>query len=204
MAYLEAGTTATADPYLGVPRSRNKRQQQILRMTNKEQATAVQQAGPLRDDMQERERTATATVSAAVLEFDFAGVHRGSGIFELEGTHGVDDDLRDGYVAIPLVVSGDDEPRGMLFAGGRDKVVVGLLVLRPEETLFEVGESQFPMFARIVEAGLEAVLLLLVGDMEEKLEDDDIVVDEHGFEIVDVFEEAADFLWRDDLVNTRG
>jgi hypothetical protein len=54
----------------------------------------------------------------AVLELDLRGVHGGFGVLELEVLHDVDEDAGDGYVAEALVIGGDDEPGGVLAAGG--------------------------------------------------------------------------------------
>ncbi len=43
-----------------------------------------------------------------------------------------------------------------------------------------------------------------MGDVEEELEDDDVVVGEHGLELVDVVESAADFFRGDELVDAGG
>ena len=102
------------------------------------------------------------------------------------------------------MVCGDYKPRGVPFGGGRDEIVVGLFVLGPEKTLLEVGEGELPVFARVVDARLEAVLLFFLRDVKKKLQDDDVVVVEHGLEFVDVFEAAPDFFWGDDLVDAGG
>jgi len=51
------------------------------------------------------------------LKFDFGGVHGGGWVGEFQALEGVYQDLGDGYVAIPLVVGGDNEPEGVFFAG---------------------------------------------------------------------------------------
>ena len=47
------------------------------------------------------------------------------------------------------------------------------------------------MLVGVVDAGLEAPGLLVVGDVEVELEDDYVVVDEHALELVDVVEAAS-------------
>ena len=71
-------------------------------------------------------------------ELDLAGVHGWLGIFELEAFHEVDQDAGDGYVAEAFVVGRDDEPGGVLAAGGGEEEFVGCGVLVPEAALDEV------------------------------------------------------------------
>src|SRR5216683_5688203 len=132
-----------------------------------------------------------------------AGVEGGWRVFKFEGLQGVDDDPRDGHVAVPLAVGRDDKPGSMLVARGGDEGLVGVLVPRPELALLEVGLVQLPVLVGGVDAGLQAASLLLVGDVQEKLEDDDVVVEERALELVDVFEAAPDGLGGDELVDPR-
>ena len=60
------------------------------------------------------------------------------------------------------------------------------------------------MLVGVVNAGLEAGGLLLLGDVEEEFEGEDVVVGEHGLELVDVFETATDGFGRDELVDSWG
>ena len=58
--------------------------------------------------------------------------------------------------------------------------VVGVFVLGPEFALVEVGLGELPLLVGCVDAVLQAPCLLGVGDVEEELEDDDVVVGEHS------------------------
>jgi len=134
-------------------------------------------------------------------ELDLAGIHGGFGVFELEVLHDVDQDAGDGDVPKVFVVGRNDEPRGVFAAGGGEKELVGLGVLIPELALLEVGLGEFPTLVRVVDAGLEAAGLLFMGDVEEELEDEDIVVGEHGLELENVFEVLVDFFTRAKFVD---
>jgi hypothetical protein len=52
--------------------------------------------------------------------------------------------------------------------------------------LGHVGLGEFPVFFRVGEAFEEAAFLLVLGDMEEELEDERAVAGEVFFEVVDV------------------
>ena len=67
----------------------------------------------------------------------------------------------DGDVAVPLVVAGNDEPGGVLAAGGGEDVVVGLHVAGPELALVDIGVGELPVLFLVVDAGLEAAGLLV-------------------------------------------
>jgi hypothetical protein len=137
------------------------------------------------------------------LEFDGGSVDGRLWEFELQALHEVNDDGGDGEVAIPLVVGGDDEPRGMLAAGGREDVVVGVHVARPELALVNVSVGQLPVFFLVVDAGLEATGLFVARDVEIELEDEDVVVGEKALELVNVFEAAVGNIAGDELVDAR-
>lgn len=66
-------------------------------------------------------------------------------------------------------------------------IFVGVHVVFPEAPLFDIGRRKFPIFFGAFEAVKEAAFLFLAGDVEEEFSDDDAVVSEVGFEIVDVF-----------------
>jgi hypothetical protein len=138
------------------------------------------------------------------LKLNFGSVDGGFWVFEVEALHEIDDDRRDGDVAIPLVIGWDDEPRGVLAAGGGEDVVVGVDVVRPELTFLDVGVGELPLFVLVVDAGLEAAGLLFVRDVEIELEDEDVVVGEEAFELVDVVEATLRDFAGDELVNARG
>jgi hypothetical protein len=139
-----------------------------------------------------------------ILELDCFGVEGGVGVGELEALDGIEQDGGDGDVAIPLVVGGDDEPGSVFVAGVGEDVGVSVLILRPEFALVDVGVGELPILFGFVDAGLEAACLLGAGDVQEELEDDDVVVDEHALEGVDVFEATTHRLGGDELVDTRG
>jgi hypothetical protein len=169
-----------------------------------ERKTGNDRSRSLRDDNQNANALANATTAMAQLELDGGGVYGGLGVFEVQALHQVDDDLGDGDVAVPLVVAGDDEPRGVLAAGGGEDVVVGVHVAGPELAFVDVGVGQLPVFFLIVDAGLEAAGLLVPGDVEVELEDEDVVVGEETFEFVDVFEAAVRDVAGDELVDAGG
>jgi hypothetical protein len=60
------------------------------------------------------------------------------------------------------------------------------------------------MLLFVIEAGLEAPSLLVFGDVEIELEDEDVVVGEVAFELVDVVEATVRDFAGDELVDARG
>ena len=83
---------------------------------------------------------------------------------------------------------GHHEPRRPLRRGLGDRLLVGLLVLVPERAVVEVGEAELPTLLRVVDAGLEALALLVRGDVQEHLHDGRAFVHEHPLELADVAE----------------
>jgi len=92
----------------------------------------------------------------------------------------------------------------VLAAGVGEDVFVGLGVLVPELTLFEVGGGELPVLVRVVDAGLEAAGLLVVGDVEEELEDDDVVVGDGLLPLVDVLHALVGGFGADEAVDAGG
>ena len=88
-------------------------------------------------------------------QVDAGWVEGGGGEFEFQALEGFYEEAGDGHVAEPLVVGGDEEPRGAPGAGALEDVLVGDHVVRPELALLEVGEGKFPVFGAIVDAGLD-------------------------------------------------
>jgi hypothetical protein len=74
-----------------------------------------------------------------VAEVESGGVECGFGVAELEAAERLAEDVRDGYVAEPLVVRRDDVPGSVLVAGAGEHVFIGGGVLVPEAALGEVG-----------------------------------------------------------------
>ncbi len=52
--------------------------------------------------------------------------------------------------------------------------------------LFEVGQREFPVSRRILDAGFEALLLLFPADVQEEFENGDAVLRQYLLEVVDL------------------
>src|SRR5450432_1020607 len=100
-----------------------------------------------------------------------------SGAFE-----GVDDGLTNGYAGEPLALPRDGSPGGDLGARLAKHVVDGVFVRRPVLAVAPVILADLPALVGIVLALVKASKLLFLGDVQEELDDDDAVVDEHLFE----------------------
>ena len=66
------------------------------------------------------------------------------------------------------------------------------------------ASESFQCFLLVVDAGLKAAGLLVAGDVEIELEDEDVVVGEEALELVDVFEAAVGDVVGDEFVDARG
>jgi hypothetical protein len=74
----------------------------------------------------------------------------------------------------------------MLGRGAPHHLLVGVLVLIPALALLEVAGAELPILGGVVEAGPEALGLLLLGDVQEELEDGRALVRQHLLEVADV------------------
>src|SRR3989441_12683416 len=88
------------------------------------------------------------------LHFDSAEVDRRLGKMHVEGFECLDQDLRHGEVAKPLLIGRNDVPRRFLCIASRDGVVVRALVVLPSFSLFEIGQRHFPLARRVLQPAL--------------------------------------------------
>ena len=65
----------------------------------------------------------------------------------------------------------------------------------------DISVGQFPVLFPVVDAGLKAAGLLIPGDVEVELEDEDVVIGEEALEFVDVVETAVGCAAEDELVD---
>jgi hypothetical protein len=121
-----------------------------------------------------------------IFSADIGEVDGGFGELDAEVFHGLNDDLRDGEVAKPFVIGGDDIPRRMFGAALVEDVFVSGLVAGPVFALGVIGFADFPAAGGIVEALFEAVELFLFADVEVEFEDVGAVGGEALLEVVDL------------------
>ncbi len=95
---------------------------------------------------------------------------RGLGIRHLEVSHRIYDDLGDDKSRVVFVVGGDDVPRRMLSAGCTKAISVGFHILLPVFPLVNVGDAEFPVLVRHIDAGKEPLSLFFVREVEEYLD----------------------------------
>src|SRR5690348_5318675 len=96
-----------------------------------------------------------------------------------------DDDARDGEVAEPYVIGGDDEPRSIFGAAARKGGLIGGDVVVPVLSFLQVGFGKFPLLTRIMEPLLKTPLLFFPADMQEKFQDLDVIFLEVPFKAID-------------------
>ena len=68
----------------------------------------------------------------------------------------------------------------------REGVAVGAHVVGPQLAVVEVAQAELPALVGAVDAVLQACALLLLGDVQEQLDDRRALVDEHPLELADV------------------
>jgi len=84
------------------------------------------------------------------------------------------------------VVGRDDVPRRVLGARGRQHLGERPLVVVPARTLPDVGRRELPVPLRDVDPLQEALPLLLLGQVQEDLDDGEPVVDQIALPVVDL------------------
>src|SRR5262249_43885811 len=95
-------------------------------------------------------------------------------------------DVRDQSARHPFVVRGNYVPRRMLGARRAERLLERLEVVVPVGALGQVGGGELPVFGGVVEPLQEALLLLVLRDVEKELHDHRAVPDEVALERVDV------------------
>src|SRR5688572_10595274 len=113
-----------------------------------------------------RVRRARRSLDRDVLEARLGQRH-----LRVERLERLEQDPRDGEVAQPVPVGRNDEPRRVLGRRLLDRVRVRTLVLVPQGAVLQVRGAELPVLLRIVEAFLQTLRLLFLGDMEEALDD---------------------------------
>src|SRR5579871_4724677 len=112
-------------------------------------------------------------------------IHGRGGVAEVHRGEGVHQDPGDHEVAVPLVVGGDEVPRGPRRARPPEHLGVGGLVVVPERPFVEVRLAELPVLRRVVDPLLEAPPLFLGAHVEEELQHRRALVDELALEGVD-------------------
>ena len=141
---------------------------------------------------------AEAAAPFLILQVHFAGLPDWFREAEVELFKGLDHDAGHAEIAIPLAIGGHDIPRGMAGGGFLDKVFVNLHKILPARPVLEVVGIEFPMLVGIIEARLQALLLLVLRDMEENFYNGGALVRQHALEVDDVlialFPDLLEFL----------
>ncbi|MPM51553.1 hypothetical protein SDC9_98302 [bioreactor metagenome] len=99
--------------------------------------------------------------------------------------HGIGDG-GDHQVAVRLGVGRDDGPRRPGCVCGGQQLLIGLLVEIPLLAHLDVAHVELPVLGWVVEPLLQALSLLVLGDVQHELEDDRAVFGQHALEVVDL------------------
>src|SRR5690348_11752829 len=97
-----------------------------------------------------------------------------------------DDRRGDDETREPFVVSRHDVPWRMFRSGVTDRVFVSHHVLIPVLAFARVVDRKLPVLRRIVDTREKALPLLFFRDVQEELQDENSVVREVTFEVLDV------------------
>jgi hypothetical protein len=112
-------------------------------------------------------------------------VDGGLGVFHVQRFQVLDDDAGDGQIAKPLVIGGNDEPWRVRCAAAGERIFVAGHVFLPIAALLVIGFADLPVLGGVVEALLEALQLFFLGDVQIKLENVGVVINEVLLEVVD-------------------
>ena len=82
----------------------------------------------------------------------------------------IDHLLRNNQIAVPLVVGWHDMPRCEIGAGGAEHGFERFHIVFPEFAFFDIASAELPVFFRIVDALLQPFFLLILGNVQEKLQ----------------------------------
>src|SRR2546427_755774 len=119
----------------------------------------------------------------------------------IEFFEGLHDDPGNSEIAEPFVVGRNDEPRRIFRAAAGKQVFVGGDVLVPTLSLRGIGFGKFPFLARIVKPLVEAFLLLLLADVQEKFQNRDVVFGQISFKTIDFVISSFPNLFRNEFVH---
>src|SRR5262249_37107345 len=103
----------------------------------------------------------------------------------IEVLEGLQDEVADRPVAVPLAVGRDHVPGGGVGGAVGQRVGVGPLVVVPFGAGIEVGGVVLPVLCRVLEPGDQALLLLVLGDVQEALDQHGACGCQLGLELVD-------------------
>ena len=92
---------------------------------------------------------------------------RGRRVGRLKLPKPVQDNLRNDQPGVLLVVGRHDVPRRVAGAGCAQALLIRLHVLLPVFPFLNIGEAEFPVLFRFINARQEALSLFLLGKMEE-------------------------------------
>src|SRR5439155_24062879 len=86
----------------------------------------------------------------------------------------------------PFFVGTDNEPWTLVGTAAAQDTLVGVNVVLPPLSLLKVSRREFPLLCRIAKPLLNSPLLLVFADVKKELQDRDIVLTQHSFEVVDL------------------
>src|SRR5690606_41256693 len=94
--------------------------------------------------------------------------------------------LAEHQLPVPRAIPGNHVPGGVFRRGLGDHRCVGCLEVVPLLPGVEIPEVEFPVLFRIVEAGLEALGLLFLRDVDEELDYVGALLEQQTLEVADV------------------
>ncbi len=94
--------------------------------------------------------------------------------------------MRHGKIPEPLLIRGNDEPGRVGGAATRERIFVGRGVIVPIFSFLEIRLGNLPVFVAIVDALEEPLLLFVLTDVQKEFQNLDVVLMQHGLELVDL------------------
>src|SRR5438445_845035 len=95
----------------------------------------------------------------------------GFGIAQTQFFQGVEDDPGNDQARVRFVIGRNDIPGRVRRAGGAEARLIGLHVILPKPSFFDIGEADFPVLFRGIDAFEEAFALFFFREVEEELDD---------------------------------
>ncbi len=89
-------------------------------------------------------------------------------------------------IPVPLPIRWHDVPRSPLCAGFAERIRIGRSVVSPKLALFEVANIELPLLVGLIPARLQALALLILADVQEKLQNRCSLFSQQLFERIDM------------------
>ena len=132
------------------------------------------------------------------------GIKIGLGIVHLQTFQRISHGFCHHQVAMPFAIRRNDKPRSVIRVGLVDHIFIGLHEFIPSCTILQISGIEFPVLIRPVDTLLEAGPLLVLADIQKKLQNKRALVRQHFLEVDDVLIAFLPNCFRIDASNPHG